>query len=130
MNGSSLSGESRTGIACRTGGWREQHPALALIYRLKQHLCNLLLKKHRTRTQCRRLIPRLLTATLGETLHTWQTEIATMRRFTRKDGITEGFHTRMEVLQRQAHGFRNFKSYRVRVRVLCCRRFRRRNCPH
>ena len=58
--------------------------------------------------------------TLGETLHAWQAEIATMWRFTRNNGITEGFHTKMEVMQRQAYGFRNFKSYRLRVRVLCC----------
>jgi hypothetical protein len=34
--------------------------------------------------------------------------------------ITEGFHTKMEVLQRQASGFRNFQNYRLRVRVMCC----------
>ncbi|HEX6804742.1 MAG TPA: transposase, partial [Terriglobales bacterium] len=35
------------------------------------------------------------------------------------NGITEGFHTKMEVLQRQAYGFRNFQNYRLRVRVMC-----------
>ncbi len=34
-------------------------------------------------------------------------------------GITEGFRTKMEVLARQAYGFRNFSSYRLRVRMLC-----------
>ena len=29
------------------------------------------------------------------------------------------FHTKMEVLQRQAYGFRNFNNYRLRVKVLC-----------
>ena len=109
-----------------------EHPALQLVYRLKQHLCYLLLKKHRTRRQCRRLIPRLLRVidqlrgagpaqpvTLGETLHTWQEEIATMWRFTRKNGITEGFHNKMELISRQAYGFRNFDNYRMRVKVLC-----------
>jgi transposase len=57
---------------------------------------------------------------LGETLHSWSAEIATMWRFTRNNGITEGFHTKMEVLQRQAYGFRNFQSYRLRVRLMCC----------
>lgn len=33
--------------------------------------------------------------------------------------FTEGFHTKMEVLQRQAYGFRNFNNYRLRVKVLC-----------
>jgi hypothetical protein len=30
-----------------------------------------------------------------------------MWRFTRNIGITEGFHTKIKVLQRQAHGVRN-----------------------
>jgi transposase len=109
-----------------------QHPALELIYRFKQKLCYLLLKKHRTRQQCLTVIPRLLRAiyqlrqagwpqlvALGNTLHSWSSEIAAMWRFTRNNGITEGFHTKMEVLQRQAYGFRNFQNYRLRVRVMC-----------
>jgi hypothetical protein len=39
-----------------------QYPALEVIYRFKQRLCYLLLKKHRTRQQCQVLIPRLLRA--------------------------------------------------------------------
>ncbi|MGA2882710.1 MAG: ISL3 family transposase [Bryobacteraceae bacterium] len=98
-------------------------PALDLIYRFKQKLCYLLLKKHRTCKQCETLIPRLLRAidqlrqagfaplvALGQTLASWSHEIAAMWRFTRNDGITEGFHTKMEVLQRQAYGFRNFQT--------------------
>src|SRR5262249_17753100 len=56
---------------------------------------------------------------LGQTLRSWQVEIATMWRFTRNNGITEGFHTKMEVLQRQAYGFRNFNNYRLRVKIMC-----------
>ncbi len=109
-----------------------QHPALELIYRFKQRLCYLLLKKHKTRRQCQKLIPRFLHAvdqlrqsglaqlvTLGETLHSWQEEIVRMWRFTRSNGITEGFHNKMETINRQAYGFRNFENYRVRVKVLC-----------
>ena len=55
----------------------------------------------------------------GETLHAWSEEIARMWRFTRNNGITEGFHTKMEVLQRQAYGFRNFNNYRLRVKIMC-----------
>jgi transposase len=108
----------------------EQFPAIREIYRFKQRLCYLLLKKHRTRKQCIPLIKRLLTAIddlqqsgfarlaqLGETLASWSVEIATMWRFTRNNGITEGFHTKMEVLQ--AYGFRNFKNYRLRVKIMC-----------
>src|SRR3954452_20645354 len=56
---------------------------------------------------------------LGETLDSWKQEIARMWRFTRNNGITEGFHTKMKVLQRQAYGFRNFDNYRLRVVVMC-----------
>jgi transposase len=109
-----------------------RHPVMEAIYRFKQRLTYLLLKKHRTRKQCQMLIPRLLKAIyelrqaglpqlvqLGHTLHSWTQEIGAMWRFTRNNGITEGFHTKMEVLQRQAYGFRNFQNYRLRVRVMC-----------
>jgi transposase len=39
--------------------------------------------------------------------------------FRRNNGITEGFHNKLEVLQRQAYGFLNFQNYRLRVKVLC-----------
>ena len=118
--------------AQRLAAYLATQPALELIYRFKQRLTYLLLKKHRTRAECAQLVPRLLTAIaqlrdcglaplvqLGETLHSWRTEIALMWRFTRSNGITEGFHTKMEVLQRQAYGFRNFQNYRLRVKVMC-----------
>jgi hypothetical protein len=38
-----------------------------------------------------------------------------MWRFTRNNGITEGFHDKMELINRQAYGFRNFENYRLRV---------------
>lgn len=110
----------------------ERFPALKVIYQFKQRLCYLLLTKHRTVRQCRRLVPKLLRAisalkesgfaplrTLGETFASWNEEIARMWRFTRNNGITEGFHTKIEVLQRQSYGFRNFNNYRLRVKVMC-----------
>jgi len=109
-----------------------EHPALNVIYRFKQRLCYLLLKKHKTRRQCQKLTPRFLRAiaelrhsglaqlvTLGDTLHSWSQEIARMWRFTRSNGVTEGFHNKMETISRQAYGFRNFENYRQRVQVLC-----------
>ena len=109
-----------------------EHPALNLIYRFKQRLCYLLLKKHKTRRQCQKLAPRFLRAVaelrqsglaplvaLGDTLHAWSEEIARMWRFTRSNGITEGFHNKMETITRLAYGFRNFENYRLRVKVLC-----------
>ena len=35
------------------------------------------------------------------------------------NGITEGFHNKMETISRMAYGFRNFENYRLRVRVMC-----------
>ncbi len=58
-------------------------------------------------------------AALGETLYNWRNEIGLMWRFTRNNSMTEGFHTKMELINRQAYGFRNFKNYRMRVKVLC-----------
>ncbi len=82
--------------------------------------------------QCEKLVPRFLRAVhqlrqaglaqlvaLGDTLYTWREEIASMWRFTRNNGITEGFHNKMELISRQAYGFRNFENYRIRVKVLC-----------
>jgi transposase len=109
-----------------------EHPALNEIYRFKQRLCYLLLKKHKTRKACQKLVPRFLRAiadlrqsgfaqlvTLGETLHSWREEIARMWRFTRSNGITEGFHNKMETINRQAYGYRSFENYRQRVLVVC-----------
>ena len=109
-----------------------EHPALNEIYRFKQRLCYLLLQKHKTRKACQKLVPRFLRAiadlrqsgiaqlvTLGETLHSWREEIARMWRFTRSNGITEGFHNKMETINRQAYGYRSFENYRQRVLVVC-----------
>jgi transposase len=116
----------------KLSGYLQKNPVLELIYRFKQKLCYLLLEKSINQSRCRKLAPRLLAAIahlrqsplpqlvqLGNTLYAWRDEIATMWRFTRNNAITEGFHTKMEVLQRQAYGFRNFNNYRLRVKVLC-----------
>jgi transposase len=116
----------------KLSAYLKQNEALELIYRFKQKLCYLLLEKRMNQKKCRELAPKLLRmiadlraqelsqmVQLGNTLHSWREEIATMWRFTRNNGITEGFHTKMEVLQRQAYGFRNFNNYRLRVKVMC-----------
>ena len=102
------------------------------MYDFKQRLCRLLLHRTCTRKRCRRLIPSLLQAInelktcgleplqqLGRTLGSWSGEIAAMWRFSKSNGITEGFHNKMEMLSRRAFGFRNFENYRLRVRVMC-----------
>src|SRR5436190_1171173 len=116
----------------RLGEYLKGIPGLEAVYRFKQRLCRLLLIKHRTKRHCRRLVPYLLGGieqlkscpfpalqSLGQTLWAWREEIARMWRFTKNNGITEGFHTKMEMISRRAYGFRNFENYRLRVRVLC-----------
>ncbi|KTD27981.1 ISL3 family transposase [Legionella maceachernii] len=111
----------------------KQQPAIAAIYDFKQELHQLLSKKHCTAKECKRLLPRFLEMinelrlspfqplqTLGNTLFKWREEIARMLRFTKNNGITEGFHRKMKLIQRRAYGFKNFENYRTRVRVLCC----------
>jgi transposase len=56
---------------------------------------------------------------LANTLKSWQEEIACMWRFTKNNGITEGFHRKMKLIQRRAYGFRNFNNYRLRVIAQC-----------
>lgn len=109
-----------------------QNPAIDAIYQFQQQLHSLLMKKALTQHECRKIIPTFLDmiselkqsafkalASLGKTLCTWKDEVARMWRFSKSNGITEGFHCKMKLIQRRAYGFRNFENYRVRVRVLC-----------
>ena len=101
----------------RLAAYLTEHPVLETIYRFKQRHCYLLLKKHRTRKQCEHPVPRFLRAVyqlrqarlaqlvqMGQTLSSWSEEIVSMWRFTRNNGITEGFHNKMELINRQAYG--------------------------
>jgi len=57
--------------------------------------------------------------TLAKTLHSWQQPIAAMWHFTKNNGITEGFHRKMKLIQRRAYGFRNFQNYRLCIIAQC-----------
>ena len=57
--------------------------------------------------------------TLGKTLKSWSAEILRMFTIPFSNGVTEGFHRKMKLIQRRAYGFRNFENYRLRVIVLC-----------
>ena len=109
-----------------------QNPAIHALYEFKEELLALLKHKHQTAKECRSLIPIFLDkikqlknatfeplVTLGRTLYKWKDEIVRMWRFTKNNGITEGFHRKMKLIQRRAYGFRNFENYRLRVKVLC-----------
>jgi transposase len=109
-----------------------KYPEFEAVYKFKQRLTKLLTAKHQTAKQCKRLIPVFLNyikqlqesmldsmVTLGNTLDNWSEEVVRMWRFTKTNGITEGFHNKMKMLVRRAYGFRNFNNYRLWVRVLC-----------
>jgi transposase len=110
----------------------ERHPVLKEIYEFKQKLCGLLGLSSRKKDVLRLAVHDLISMinqlrqtsleplqTLGETLDKWKEEIGRMLRFRRSNGITEGFHTKMEMLSRRAFGFRNFSNYRLRVLAHC-----------
>jgi transposase len=110
----------------------DAHPVFDAIYAFKQKLTRLLLFKTINQRKAKRLIPIFLRyiedlkaarfqplVTLGQTLWDWRDEVVRMWRFTKSNGITEGFHNKMEMISRRAFGFRNFENYRLRVRVLC-----------
>lgn len=107
-------------------------PGLEAIYDFKQSLNKLMLMKSKTRKECKSLVRVFLKyieylkssgfeqmRVLGETLDRWKEEIVRMWRFTKTNSITEGLHNKMERISRNACGFRSFKNYRLRVRVLC-----------
>ena len=56
---------------------------------------------------------------LAHTLQQWAKPIAAMWRFSKNNGITEGFHRKMKLIQRRAYGFRDFENYRLRVSAQC-----------
>lgn len=118
--------------ARRLDAYRAAQPAIAAIHDFKEELMAVLGAKRQTKDQCRILAHRLLDGLrqlqespfedcqkLGRTLAAWQVEIGRMWRFSRSNGITEGFHRKMKLIQRRAFGFRNFENYRRRVRALC-----------
>jgi len=108
------------------------NPVLKEIYDFKQKLCTLLGFKSKCKTALRPIMHDLIQMigqlrqttleplqTLGATLDSWKEEIGRMLRFSKSNGITEGFHTKMEMLSRRAFGFRNFSNYRLRVLAHC-----------
>ena len=107
-----------------------------LAYDFKQRLCSLLNLKSLTRQACRKPLreltqmlddlrntAHLIWRRLADTLSKWFVPIICMWRFTKSNGITEGFHRKMKLIQRRAYGFRNFQNYRLRVLLECSRLF-------
>ena len=110
----------------------ELHPVLFHAYHFKQNLCWLMNRKRLRVKQCLKRLKQLTRyiqflrespfyafKTLADTLDSWKTEIVYMWFYNRSNGITEGFHNKMKMIQRRAYGFKNFENYRLRVRTLC-----------
>ena len=109
-----------------------RHPAIQTVYDFKEELCTLLSIKERKRINCIPLLERLkemvwqmlhdapeIFKKLGRTIRQWFEPIIRMWRFTKSNGITEGFHRKMKLIQRRAYGYRNFQNYRLRVLIEC-----------
>lgn len=108
------------------------HPILQTLHEEMHRLRELMNHRHQGKKQCREHAGRLLATirhlrenqaaplqTLANTLDDWIEPIACMWRFARNNGITEGFHRKMKLIQRRAYGFRNFDNYRLRVIAQC-----------
>jgi len=106
-----------------------QYPVLQSLYFAKQQLAGFLVAKTVKARRAKKLLPRFLALleqfahspaySLASTLKSWLEPIVRMWRFSKSNGITEGFHTKMEMLSRRAFGFRNFENYRMRVLAQC-----------
>jgi len=113
----------------RLAQYLEAFPVLKDLYLAKQRLMEFLLLKTQKAKRVKKLLPRFLALieqfansparALAETLKSWLEPIVRMWRFSKSNGITEGFHTKMEMISRRAFGFRNFENYRMRVLALC-----------
>lgn len=116
----------------RLAQYFEQQPAIKNLWIFWQELAELCRNKGKNPAACRKLVRELLNKTemlkespfrplqtLGKTLINWLTAIARMFRYYKNNGIVEGFHRKMKLIQRRAYGFRNFENYRLRVRAMC-----------
>ena len=120
-----LSDDQRSNL----GRYLSEYPVLKAMYHTKQKLNRLLLRRTMNQKTARRQLPKLLKLLeqlkasplrgLAKTLTSWLEPIVGMWRFSKSNGITEGFHTKMEMMSRRAYGFRNFENYRLRVLTHC-----------
>ena len=110
----------------------EKQPALGIVYEFRERLARLLLLRRQTAKACRHLAPVLLNflyqlrdsgftelRSRGQTLHSREGRSRHNVALHQEQWHHRRFHTKMEVLQRQAYGFRDFKNYRLRVVVMC-----------
>jgi len=93
----------------------KENPAIEAIYQFQKQSHELLLHKAMNKDWCRKTIPQFLEmieslkksifkplVALGKTFSLWQEEIVRMWRFSKSNGITEGFHRKMKLIQRMS----------------------------
>lgn len=110
----------------------KQNPVLEAMYAKREELLTLLRLKNTKYQKAKRYIPEYLRILeelraspfvelkrLSNTLHSWSEEIMRMWRYGKSNGMTEGFHNKMELIARRAYGYRSFNNYRKRVLALC-----------
>jgi transposase len=107
----------------------DKYPVLKTLYEVKQTLNRYLLLKTVKAKRMKAKLPGFLKLikqmhrsplkALAKTIQSWIEPIVAMWRFSRSNGVTEGFHNKMEMLSRRAYGFRNFENYRLRVMTHC-----------
>ena len=110
----------------------EEYPTIETAHAFKEKLCSLLSIKAQKRAACVPMLAKLKEMVwqllhdapetfkkLGRTIRQWFEPIIRMWRFTKSNGITEGFHRKMKLIQRRAYGYRNFENYRLRVLIEC-----------
>lgn len=106
-----------------------EYPVLKELYLVKQRLMRFILLKTLRVKRMKKKLPQYLALleqlkdsplhALAKTLTSWMEPIVAMWRFSKSNGITEGFHNKMEMISRRAYGFRNFENYRLRVLAHC-----------
>ena len=119
---------SGPGAILQIHGYLKQSPVLQALYFAKQQLNGFLVMKSLKAKRAKQMLPKFLALirqfehspaqALAATLLSWLEPIVRMWRFTKSNGITEGFHTKMEMLSRRAFGFRNFENYVMTQRNL------------
>jgi len=109
-----------------------RYPGLEAIHGFKQDLVRLLLTKKCNADKCRELIPVFLDyiyklkesavlplITLDKTLESWSEEVARMFRFTKSNGILQGFHNKMKMISRRSYTFREWNAPLLGKSPLC-----------
>ena len=100
------------------GRYLSDYPVLQAMYETMQELVLYLLLKAPNDSAARQQLPGFLELIdqldvsplhrLAATLKSWLEPILGMSRFQKNNGITDCFHTKMEMMTRRASGFRNF----------------------